>query len=50
VLMLRDAQTGEVRGFLRGGSALVQDPPQEMEIQFSDGVSSGSMRHQRPLK
>jgi hypothetical protein len=50
VLMLRDAQTGEVRGFLRGGSALVQDPPQEMEIQFSDGVRSGSMRHQRPLK
>jgi IPT/TIG domain-containing protein len=50
VLMLRDAGTGEVRGFLRGGSAAIQDPPQEMEIQFSDGVRSGLMRYQRPLK
>ena len=44
VLMLRDARTHEVRGFVRGGSAVLQDVPDDMEIHFSDGVSSGMTR------
>jgi hypothetical protein len=34
VLMLRDARTGEMRGFLRGGSAILDDAPDEFEVQF----------------
>lgn len=48
VLMLRDAQTGEVRGFVRGGSAVMEDAPDELEVQFSDGVRSGMTRRERP--
>jgi hypothetical protein len=50
VVMLRDASTGEVRGFLRGGIAQMQDAPAELEVQVSDGVSSQAVRHQRPLR
>jgi IPT/TIG domain-containing protein/peptidase M66-like protein len=48
VVMLRDATTGEVRGFLRGGIAQMQDVPADLEVQLSDGVSSQAVRHQRP--
>ncbi len=47
VVMLRDAGTGEVRGFLRGGIAQMQDAPADLEVQVSDGVSSQALRHQR---
>ena len=42
--MLRDVRTGEVRGFLRGGSALVENAPPDMELQISDGVRSTVVR------
>jgi hypothetical protein len=44
VLMLRDARRHEVRGFVRGGSALLEDVPDDLEIHFSDGVRSGMTR------
>lgn len=44
MVMLRDAQTGEVRGFLRGGSGEVENAPAEMELQLSDGVRSVVVR------
>lgn len=40
VIMLRDARTHEVRGFLRGGNAIVQDAPDDIDVQYSDGVRS----------
>jgi len=40
VAMLRDAKTGEVRGFLRGGDATIEDLPDNAELQLSDGVKS----------
>jgi hypothetical protein len=39
-IMLRDGRTGEFRGILHGGSALLNDPPADLEIQFSDGIHS----------
>lgn len=50
MIMLRDANTGEVRGFLRGGSAEVSDVPAEMEVQLSDGVKSTVVRHARTFQ
>ena len=44
VLMLKDAQTGEVRGFLRGGNAIIQDPPAQPQLHISDGVRSLQVR------
>jgi len=44
VLMLRDARTHEVRGFVRGGSAMVHDVSDDVEIHFSDGVRSRIVR------
>jgi hypothetical protein len=49
VLMIRDALTGEVRGFARGGSAVLQDMPDNVEIHYSDGIRPGSVRLQRQL-
>jgi hypothetical protein len=40
VAMLRDAKTDEVRGFLRGGDADIEDLPDNAELQLSDGVKS----------
>jgi len=48
VVMLRDAKTGEVRGFLRGGDATIEDAPDAMEIQLSDGVKSSRVTRVRP--
>jgi len=48
VAMLRDARTGEVRGFLRGGDATVDDVPENLEIQLSDGVKSSILMQTRP--
>ncbi|PYV96297.1 MAG: hypothetical protein DMG89_18150 [Acidobacteria bacterium] len=45
VLMLRDARTHEVRGFVRGGSAVIRDVPDDLEIHFSDGVRSRIVRN-----
>ncbi len=47
MLMLRDARTGELRGFLRGGSAQVVSAPDEVEIQGSDGIGGAALRHRR---
>ena len=44
VLMLKDARTGEVRGFARGGSAIIQDAPDQLEVHISDGVRSLQLR------
>jgi IPT/TIG domain/Peptidase M66 len=49
MVMLRDARTGEVRGFLRGGSAQIGNAPDEIEVQLSDGVRSSIVRHTRTL-
>ena len=48
--MLRDARTGEVRGFLSGGAAMVEDAPDQIEVRFSDGVSGEVVRYQRPAQ
>jgi hypothetical protein len=45
--MVRDAKTGEVRGFLRGGQAEIEDAPSDLEVQFSDGVRSHPQPHTR---
>src|SRR5678816_1973031 len=42
VILVRDTKTGEVRGFLRGGQAEIQDAPSELEVQASDGVRTHS--------
>lgn len=47
VVMLRDAQTGEVRGFLRGGNAEIVDAPQNVEVHVSGGIHTSFLRHQR---
>jgi hypothetical protein len=47
VILVRDAKTGEVRGFLRGGQAEIQDAPSDIEVQASDGVRSHPQRHTR---
>jgi hypothetical protein len=47
VVMLRDSATGEVRGFLRGGSAEATELPAEFEILMSDGIQTRVERHQR---
>lgn len=44
MVLLRDARTGEVRGFLRGGSGLLENAPAEMEVQVSDGVKASVLR------
>jgi hypothetical protein len=48
VVMLRDARTGEVRGFLRGGDATIEDAPDNLELQLSDGVKSKLVTRNRP--
>ena len=50
LVMLRDAKTGEVRGFSRGGSATVEDAPDDLEVQFSDGIHSNAVQYQRPVE
>ena len=50
MVMLRDAKTGEVRGFLRGGSATIEDAPDDLEVQFSDGIHSSAVEYQRPTQ
>lgn len=47
VVMLRDAVTGEVRGFLRGGDTEIVDAPAEIEVHVSGGIQSRFLRHQR---
>jgi hypothetical protein len=47
VVMLRDGATGEVRGFLRGGSAEATGLPAEFEILMSDGIQTRVERHAR---
>jgi hypothetical protein len=48
VVMLRDGVTGEVRGFLRGGSGTIVDAPDDLEVQFSDGIHSQAVHYHRP--
>ncbi|HSS95414.1 MAG TPA: M66 family metalloprotease, partial [Terriglobales bacterium] len=50
LVMLRDAKTGEVRGFSRGGSATIDDAPDDLEVQFSDGIHSNAVEYQRPIQ
>jgi hypothetical protein len=47
VLMLRDARTGEVRGFLRGGNAQVEGAPDQIELRAPDATQGEPLRHQR---
>ena len=47
VVMLRDALTGDVRGFLEGGSAEIVDAPGEVEVHASGGIQTSFIRHQR---
>ena len=47
VLMLRDARTGEVRGFLRGGNAQIVQAPKEIEIHAPDAARGEKIRHTR---
>jgi len=47
VLMLRDATTGEVRGFLRGGNAFIESAPKKMTVHAPDAARGEVMRHQR---
>jgi hypothetical protein len=47
VLMLRDARTGEVRGFLRGGNAQIEQAPAEIEIHAPDAARGEVVRHRR---
>jgi hypothetical protein len=47
MIMVRDVQTGEVRGFLCGGSALLEEAPADLEVQSSDGVRTQPQRYQR---
>src|SRR5262249_48544327 len=48
VVMLRDAKTGEVRGFLRGGDATIEDVPDSLELLLSDGVRNRVVAQNRP--
>jgi hypothetical protein len=50
MVMLRDATTGEVRGFLRGGSATIDDVPDDLEVQFSDGIHASAVEYKRPAE
>jgi len=50
MVMLRDAATGEVRGFLRGGSATIDDVPEDLEVQFSDGIHASAVEYKRPAE
>ena len=50
MVMLRDAKTGEVRGFLAGGSATAEDIPDDIEVVFSDGIHSEAVIYQRPAQ
>jgi hypothetical protein len=45
--MLRDARTGEVRGFLRGGNAQIEQAPAEIEIHAPDAARGEKIRHTR---
>lgn len=47
VLMLRDARTGEVRGFVRGGNAQIEAAPREIVVHSPDDVRSEVVRHRR---
>jgi hypothetical protein len=47
VLMLRDAGTGEVRGFLRGGNAQIEAAPREIEVRAPDAPRGEGVRHRR---
>jgi hypothetical protein len=42
--MIRDAQTGEILSFARGGSATLRASSAEVEVHFSDRVRSVSRR------
>jgi len=47
VVMLLDTKSGEVRGFLRGGDATIDDVPDSLELQLSDGVKSRAVLRNR---
>ena len=47
VLMLRDANSGEVRGFLRDGYAEIEAAPREIEVRASDATRSEAIRYRR---
>jgi hypothetical protein len=42
--MVRDAATGEVLSFARGGSVVLHTPAAELELVLSDGVRSTASR------
>jgi hypothetical protein len=44
MIMVRDAQTGEVLSLARGGSVQIPSPGHEVDIVLSDGVKSSVRR------
>jgi hypothetical protein len=46
--LIRDARTGEVLSFARGGSALIAARSQTLDLQLSDGVRGMTRRRQVP--
>ena len=47
VIMVRDAKSGEVRGFLRGGNAEIDAAPSEVEVRAPDSTRPEPLRHRR---
>jgi len=47
VLMLRDTKTGEVRGFVRGGNATVEDVPADVDVVLPDSARVPAMHYRR---
>jgi hypothetical protein len=47
VLMIRDTRTGEVRGFVRGGTATLTEAPDEIEVHYSTGPVGSSLHFQQ---
>jgi hypothetical protein len=42
--MVRDATTGEILAFARGGTVVLGTSANELDVTFSDGVRSGAAR------
>jgi hypothetical protein len=47
MVLVRDASSGQVLSFARGGSAVLPANPPEVELVSSDGVRSSSVRVRR---
>jgi hypothetical protein len=50
MVMVRDATTGQVLSFARGGTATLWSGASRFQLEFSDGVQTMMVRQIRPLK